>query len=151
MSQKPGQKVLNNGRNFTPTIHSNTYDFIDPEQHNLNGKAVIVTGASKGCGKEAALSYARAGVSHIAIAARSLTMEIEAEILAAAAKAGRASPQVLRLEMDVVDEKSVQTAADSIRQSFGRLDILVNNAGYLEKTSILTEVFISPIIIHFRD
>lgn len=55
------------------------------------------------------------------------------EVLAAAEKAGRATPRVLALNLDVLRYDSVQAAAQQIKEQFGKLDILVNNAGYLSK------------------
>ena len=48
MSQDPKSKLLSSGFDFTKTLHNDTYEFIKPEQFNLNGKAVLITGASKG-------------------------------------------------------------------------------------------------------
>lgn len=118
------------GLDFTPTIHSDTYPFIDPTQFTLSNTAVLVTGASKGCGRSTALSYARAGCSQIALGARSSMKDLEPELLAAAKEAGKSPPQVLLLELDVTSESSVKAAASKIESEFGRLDILINNAGY---------------------
>lgn len=133
MSQKPGAKLASNGFDFTPTIHSDTYDYIKPEQFDLNGKAVLITGASKGVGRHAALSFARAGASHIAIAARTDMSSFSNELATAAKKAGKSAPQVLSLAVDVSSEDSVAKAAKDVESTFGRLDILLNNAGFLEK------------------
>ena len=54
------------------------------------------------------------------------------EILEAAAAANKPAPQIVAVELDVTDEKSVAAAAAVIGKAFPRLDILVNNAGYLE-------------------
>ena len=42
---------------FTPSLHQDTYDFIDPKHANLQGKNVLITGASRGIG-EIAIPYA---------------------------------------------------------------------------------------------
>lgn len=118
------------GLDFTPTIHGDTYPFINPTHFDLKHVAVLVTGASKGCGRSTALSYARAGCSKIAVAARSSMADLEPELLSAAQNAGRQPPQILLLEMDVSSEASVQAGASKIEAAFGRLDILINNAGY---------------------
>ncbi|KAF2166581.1 hypothetical protein M409DRAFT_66597 [Zasmidium cellare ATCC 36951] len=139
MSQNPKAKLFNNGTNFTPTIHKDTYAYIDPTQLDLSGRAVFITGASKGIGKETAISYAKAGASYIAIAARSGMDELEGSMIKAAKEAGRNEPKVLKLVLDVTSEESVQKAAESTEREFGRLDILVNNAGYLEPFVPITE------------
>lgn len=120
------------GVDFTSTIHNDTYDFIKPEQWDLSSRSVLVTGASKGLGKDNAISFARAGASQIAIAARSGMEQVEKEMKQAAQKAGRKEPTILSLKLDVTDKKSVSDAAAEIDQKFDGLDIVINNAGYLE-------------------
>lgn len=132
MSTNPKSKLSSTGIDFTRKLHNDTYEFIKPEQFNLHDRAVLITGASKGCGRAAVLSFARAGTSKIAIAARSPMDDLKTEVEAAAEKAGRAKPQILALKLDVAEEKSVQQAATQVKEAFGRLDILINNAGYLE-------------------
>lgn len=132
MSQNPIAKKQSSGIDFTKTIRSDTYDFIKPEQWNLSSRSVFITGASKGLGKDNAISFARAGASKIAIAARSSVDEVAKEMKQAAQKAGRPEPTVLTLQVDVVDKQSVSDAAAKIEKEFGSLDIVINNAGALE-------------------
>lgn len=116
--------------NFTSTIRSDTYAFINPRQFNLAGRSVLITGASKGIGRQAASSFARAGASQIILAARSSLTEVAAETKAAAIAAGHPSPDVLSITLDVADEASVAAAAEQVSAATGgQLDILINNAG----------------------
>lgn len=89
----------------------------------LEGKTVIVTGASSGMGAAAALAFAREG-SHLVLAAR---REQEGESVAAAARQLGAKAVFVRADVTIEDDirKIVRTAIDS----FGRLDIAFNNAG----------------------
>lgn len=132
MSQNPAAKKQSSGIDFTPTIRSDTYEFIKPEQWDLSSRAVFITGASKGLGKDNAVSFARAGASKIAIAARSSLDDVAKEMKQAAQKAGRPEPAILTLKVDVVDKQSVSDAATKIEKEFGGLDIVINNAGALE-------------------
>lgn len=144
-----GSKLSTTGEDFTPTIHRDTYPYIKPEQFDLTGRAVLITGASKGIGRETALSYARAGASFIAIGARSSLDSLKGEIEAAAEQAGKKAPKILALQLDVADQASVEQAAKETESAFGRLDILVNNAGFLEPVSKLENTACASVICGF--
>ncbi|KAF1355353.1 short chain dehydrogenase reductase [Delphinella strobiligena] len=120
------------GFTFTKTIHNDTYDYISPTHTNLTNKSVFITGASKGIGRETALSYAKSGTPKIALGARSSLASLSSDLVSAAKAAGHPAPQVLTLEVDVTSTSSVSAAAEKVASDFGGLDILINNAGYLE-------------------
>lgn len=124
---------------FTPTHHNDSYPFISPVDSDMNGKSVLITGASKGIGRATALSFVKAGCSKIAIAARSNLTAVKAEIKTTAQNCKRPIPQVLCLELDVTSEQSVALAAEKIATAFGSLDVLFNNAGVLEAMVPFTE------------
>ncbi len=90
---------------------------------DIKNKIALVTGASKGIGRETALALAREG-AHIAISARSeeLLQEVAGEIRAAGSKA-------LVFPGDMSDEKAIAEFVEATIAEFGRLDILINNAG----------------------
>jgi NAD(P)-dependent dehydrogenase (short-subunit alcohol dehydrogenase family) len=116
----------------TKTVHSDTYDAIDPTKLDLTGKAVFVSGGSKGIGKGITMSFVRAGVSYLAIGARNIDTakeSLEQEIKSVAESAGQKVPQFLPVKLDVTDPASITEAASKTEAAFGRLDILVNNAG----------------------
>ena len=120
----PGTQRLACGADFVPTLRSDTYDYIKPTQWDLKGRAVLITGASKGIGLETAISFAKAGASKIAIAARTSLDSLKSEIEAAAEKAGRPVPQIVVLKLDVADYDSAAAAAKKVEEAFSRLDIL---------------------------
>ncbi|KAI8962441.1 putative oxidoreductase [Daldinia sp. FL1419] len=125
---------------FTNTVHTDTYEYISPKNIDLSGKSVFITGASKGVGRETALSYARAGASGIVVGARSDLTSLVSEIKDAAKRAGRNEPTVLSLKLDVTSEDSVKAASEAVSAKFGgKLDILINNAGYLDHWAPIAE------------
>ena len=89
----------------------------------LDGKAALITGASSGIGRAAALRLAAEGAS-VAVAGRKQDAldETKAEI---ASKGGRAMVR----RIDVRDEAQMRSFVDDAVAEFGRLDVLVNNAG----------------------
>jgi NAD(P)-dependent dehydrogenase (short-subunit alcohol dehydrogenase family) len=90
---------------------------------DLTGKVAVVTGASSGLGKDAALAYAKAGAD-VALLARRVEKlnEVKAEI----EKTGR---KAVAVGCDVTDEESVKNAIQNVMDVFGHIDILLNNAG----------------------
>lgn len=120
------------GFTFTKTIHNDTYAYISPTHTNLSHRSVFITGASKGIGRETALSYAKSGTSKIALGARSSLSSLSTDLISTAKAAGHPAPQILTLELDVTSPSSVAAAAEKVKAEFGGLDILINNAGYLE-------------------
>ena len=120
------------------TVHHDTYDAITPDQWDLHGRVVLITGATRGIGRANAVAYARAGVSGIIITGRSLALldEVEKEVLKAADARKNidnrsSSVKVLKVVLDVTNEAAVDEAARQVNANFERLDILVNNAGYM--------------------
>lgn len=116
---------------MTSVVHCSPYPAIDPSNFDFSGKAVLVTGASRGLGRAMVLAFAAAGASKIAAGARGDTASLKDAVASSARTNGHAEPQFLPLALDVADEDSVGAAADAIRAEFGRLDVVINNAGVL--------------------
>ena len=123
----------------TSVIHNDTYPEIDPHKVDLHGVAVFITGGSRGLGRAMALSFAKAGASHIAVGARSSLTTLANDIKTAAESAGRSQPQFLPVQMDVTSPSSVAEAAAEVEKAFGKLQILVNNAGILGKYGLIAD------------
>ncbi|GAB4363691.1 MAG: SDR family oxidoreductase [Kiloniellaceae bacterium] len=104
----------------------------DPLQiFDLSGKAAIVTGASSGLGRHAALTLAAAGAK-VAVAARRLEPLVELQQQIAALDA-RAIP----LRLDVADAASVADCVKAAETELGPISILVNNAGIADSKPAL--------------
>lgn len=125
---------------FTGVVHHDTYPGIDPlTKSDCTGKAVLITGASKGVGRNISVGYSQAGAPLIAIVARSSTADTETAILEAARAAGRSPPRVLSTKMDVCYKESVESGARALEREWGRLDILINNASHMASFAPLLE------------
>ena len=96
---------------------------------SLEGKVAIVTGGSKGIGREIALVFAEAGAD-VVVSSRGLDSSLEdvAEEVRALGRRSLAIPADLSKKPDI--ERMVQTVVNK----FGTIDILVNNAGTLLTT-----------------
>ncbi len=92
-------------------------------KRQFDGKVVLVTGASRGIGKEIALAFARQG-ARLVLAARSeeALKRVQQEIREMGLEA-------LSIPTDVTSELSVDALVARVKKHFGRLDVLVNNAG----------------------
>lgn len=91
--------------------------------YSLNGKVVIVTGASSGIGKAAAHAFAAQGARVVLVARRA---NVLAEVKEELAQYGQ---PVLDVPTDVVQEEALQNLYHTAVQTFGEIDVLVNNAG----------------------
>jgi 3-oxoacyl-[acyl-carrier protein] reductase len=89
-----------------------------------NRPVALVTGASTGIGRSAALALAGHGYDVVINYAAS---KGKAEDVARQAES--AGARALTVQADVADENAVHDMIDAVRRSFGRLDALVNNAG----------------------
>ncbi|MDX2266215.1 MAG: glucose 1-dehydrogenase [Hyphomicrobiales bacterium] len=107
----------------------------------LAGKVALVTGASSGIGRAAALELARRGAK-VAITARRLPL---LETLAAEIEA--TGGEALAIEGDMAREADIVRSVEATVGRFGRIDIAFNNAGtegvfapFIEQTSATYEL-----------
>ena len=75
----------------------------------------LVTGASSGIGKAAALAL----------------VDTEFQVVGTSRNTSRVTPQhgVTFLELDVASDESATTVVQQVIERFGRIDVLINNAG----------------------
>src|SRR4051795_2517457 len=94
----------------------------------LQGKNVLITGASSGIGQAIAVRFAAEG-ANVAINYRSGAEQAEATQTMAKAARSNGSGRELIVQADVSNEDQVKAMIAQTVEAFGRLDILVNNAG----------------------
>lgn len=92
-------------------------------RQQLNGRTIVVTGASSGLGRGVALALARHGANLVLAARRTEALEalaVEVQALGVAA---------LAVTTDVADVAQMTALAEQAEQRFGRIDGWINNAG----------------------
>lgn len=92
---------------------------------NIQGKVVLITGASSGIGEAAARLIAAKG-AQVVLGARRIE---RLETLAADIEAQGGSARFRAL--DVTDALDMQAFADFAKHEFGKIDVIINNAGVM--------------------
>src|SRR5579883_1120831 len=98
-------------------------------ERSLAGKVVIITGASRGVGKQAALDFARRG-ANVVLAARTVEADKElpgtlGETVKQIESLGRGA---LAVPTDLAEEDDLKRLVSAATDRFGGVDILINNA-----------------------
>ena len=93
----------------------------------LAGRTCVVTGASRGIGRETARMLCAEGANVLLIARNEDRLEEATEEVAAAG--AEAGGRAERLTLDVTQESAGDHILAAAEQDFGGLDVLVNNAG----------------------
>ena len=122
---------------------------------DLSGRVALVTGASRGLGREDALTLARMGAD---VVITDILLEDDPELQTTAEGANSTLAQVAAaqgwvyanrtaeeirqmgrrstaVKMDVTDREQIRDVFARVREQFGRFDILINNAATLDHTA----------------
>ncbi|HEY9876928.1 MAG TPA: SDR family NAD(P)-dependent oxidoreductase [Leptolyngbyaceae cyanobacterium] len=92
-------------------------------EYDLEGKAILMTGGSRGLGLVMARQLVDAG-ARLAICARD-----DAELARARTELEQRGGDLFALTCDVTDQAQVEQMVQQVRERFGSIDILINNAG----------------------
>ena len=92
---------------------------------NIDGKVVVITGASSGLGEATARLLSAQGAI-VVLGARRVE-RIQATVDELTASGGKA----LAIPTDVTDPNQVQRLVDAAVQTYGRIDVMINNAGLM--------------------
>jgi 2-dehydro-3-deoxy-D-gluconate 5-dehydrogenase len=96
----------------------------------LEGKVVLVTGASRGLGAAIATGLAGEGAQVVAAARSAADLAVVAS---------RSPERITTIEVDLADEDGTAAVVDRVVERHGRIDVLVNNAGIAPAGDFLTQ------------
>jgi 3-oxoacyl-[acyl-carrier protein] reductase len=99
---------------------------------DLSGKVALVTGGSRGIGREIAIELARHGAS-VAIS----YVNNEEKAVEVVKEMQKFSVKGMCIKADVSKEEEVKKLVDAIKDELGTIDILVNNAGINRDTLLI--------------
>ncbi|MFB9054937.1 SDR family oxidoreductase [Formosa undariae] len=94
---------------------------------NLENKVIIVTGASRGIGKEIALLLSKNGAKVVVNHSNS-----EADANETVATITKNGGHAIAIKADVSNRKDVSRLFDKTIETYGKVDVLVNNAGVMK-------------------
>lgn len=101
---------------------------------DLTGRVALISGSSRGIGRQCALSFAKQGC-HVIITGKSLTESaaLPGSIYSVAkeVEAVRKGVRSVGIPLDLRDSKSIENCVAEAVKQFGRIDIVVNNASAL--------------------
>ena len=97
---------------------------------NIQGKVIVITGASSGLGEAAARLLAAQGAPVVLGARRQDRIQALARELTAGG--GKA----IAVMTDVTDRTQVQRLVDAAVEAFGRIDVMINNAGLMPQSRL---------------
>jgi len=107
---------------------SETIRAYSPPNDLLQGRIVLVTGASDGIGKAVALDYARHGATVILLAKELNKLE---QVYDEIDHAGYPQAAIYPMNLEGASPKEYDDLVNTLSDEFGRLDGLLNNAGWV--------------------
>ena len=105
----------------------------------LKGKTILITGSSRGIGREMALRFAKDG-ANLVITGKSVMEggKLPGTIYSVAEEVEAAGGKALAIPIDLRNDASVEAMVAKVGETFGKLDVLVNNAGAISLTPLET-------------
>lgn len=91
----------------------------------MNGKVVIVTGATNGIGKISALELARMGAEVVLVSRSQSKLDSTAQEI----KSATGNQNISTIQADLSSIADIRNAAETFLSQYDRLDVLLNNAG----------------------
>ncbi|MGC2571561.1 MAG: SDR family oxidoreductase [Candidatus Nitrosopolaris sp.] len=101
------------------------------KKRKFEGKVIVITGASSGIGRQAALDFVNEGAGSIILIARSESKLLELERTMQVVNEPKRA-DIVAFPCDVSKKEKVLRMGTQVLEKFGHIDILINNAGFGE-------------------
>lgn len=98
--------------------------------NNIQGKVVVITGASSGLGEATGRELSAQGATVVLGARRADRIEALADELT------RRGGKALAVPTDVIHSEQVKKLVDAAVQKYGRIDVMINNAGLMPQSPL---------------
>jgi len=94
----------------------------------LEGKTIVITGASSGIGRSTAVEFARTAPNNLRLILTARRIDTLKEIAAQIPKEVGDGVKVLPLKLDVSNPEEVKNFVGNLPEEWRNIDVLVNNA-----------------------
>lgn len=106
----------------------------------LEGKTILVTGASSGIGKSTAQEFARTAPKNLKLILTARRVDTLKEIAAEIQKEVGDGVKVLPVQLDISKAGEVRDLIKSLPEEYRQVDVLVNNAGLVKGVAKVGEI-----------
>ncbi|CAL5870593.1 uncharacterized protein PFLUO_LOCUS4832 [Penicillium psychrofluorescens] len=116
----------------------------------LEGKTVVVTGASSGIGKATAIEFARTSPKDLKLILTARRIDTLKQVAAEINAEVGNGVKVLPVKLDVSNPKEIESFVSSLPDGFKEIDVLVNNAGLVKGVAKAPEIATEDLNIMFN-
>ncbi|KAK1673718.1 short chain dehydrogenase [Colletotrichum godetiae] len=141
-----------------PQLHSSLHKALNQTHHRtimsaaakrLEGKTVLITGASSGIGKSTAFEYARTAPNNLKLVLTARRIDTLKEVAAEIQKEVGSGVKVHPVKLDVSNPEEVRQLVPNLPEEFKDIHILVNNAGLVKGVAKAPEIAEEDINVMF--
>ncbi|KAK3306951.1 uncharacterized protein B0T15DRAFT_393025, partial [Chaetomium strumarium] len=116
----------------------------------LEGKTIVITGASSGIGRSCAFEFARTAPKDLKLVLTARRVDRLQEIAAQIKEEVGDGVRVLPVALDVADPEQVRGFVGGLPEEFRSIDVLVNNAGLVKGVARAPEIAEEDINVMFQ-
>lgn len=103
---------------------------------SLKNKTILITGSSRGIGREIALRCAKDGANLVIVGKSTTEGKLPGTIYSVAKEVESCGGKALALPVDVRSEEQIAEMVQKTIDTFGKIDALINNAGAISLTPL---------------